>query len=197
MTANYEINPKMTFITATYLESTGWYQINSDYIRNTNWGLRRGCVFLSVINPFCTSDIEYGEIDIPRCSTDYMYKGVFETSSTTDVMEDCPILKPGNVFKVVTESDFCTSNHRTLTFNNVTDSYQESFGANSRCFMAQYSHKNVNSIDTSVKIPVCHNAKCEYDVNGQTTLKIFIDTQVIVCPADGGEISLGGSKFLI
>lgn len=149
---------------------------------------------MAVTSPFCPDVSEYGNIESPRCSSDYTFKGVFEASSTEDVMEDCPILKPGNVFSVTTESNFCTSNLRTLAFNNNTNSYQESFGANSRCFMAQYSHKNVNSLDTNVKIPVCHNAKCDYDVNGNTILTIFVDTQTVECPAAGGEMTLTGSK---
>lgn len=110
MTGNFEINPKMTFITTTYLEATGWYKVSSDYVRNTNWGLRAGCDFLNVASPYCPDTIEYGDVDIPRCSTDYMYRGVFETSTSSDVMEDCSILKPNNVFNQKTESDFCTSN---------------------------------------------------------------------------------------
>jgi hypothetical protein len=160
MTQEFSINPKITFITAAYLKATGWYQFDNDYVRNTNWGLRKGCTFLAVSSPFCPNVNEYGNVDVPRCSTDHMYKGVFKASTGKDAMESCPILKPENVFSVTTESNFCTSNLRTLAFNNNTNSYQESFGANSRCFMAQYSHKNVNSLDTSVKIPVCHNFKC-------------------------------------
>ena len=66
MTANFSVNTKLTFITATYLTATGWYKVMDDFSRNTNWGLRKGCSFLSVISPFCPSNVnEYGVSEVP------------------------------------------------------------------------------------------------------------------------------------
>jgi hypothetical protein len=168
MTADFSLNTKLTFITATYLQATGWYRFTSGYIRESNWGLRKGCEFLTVVSPFCPNVAEYGSIDVPSCSSDYTYKGKFESTTVANAMEECPILNPANIISAAaeTESNFCTSNLRTMAFNNDTNSFQERFGANSRCFLGQYSHKNVDSFETTIKIPLCHNAACELDVNG-------------------------------
>jgi hypothetical protein len=197
MTAEFSINTKLTSITAAYLTATGWYQMNNDFVRYSNWGLRRGCSFLSTVAPFCPTGIsEYGVSETPQCSIDYTFKGVFETSVTKDVMEACNVLKPNNVFGIVTESNFCTSNLRTLNSSAATDGYLETFGANSRCFMANYKHKSLKVKETSVSIPVCHNSMCEFSPEGDWILKITIDNYLIICPFEGGEVTLTGSKCI-
>lgn len=197
MTAEFSLNTKITFITASYLKATGWYDLPSQYIRTSNWGLRKGCDFLSVAAPFCPLTSEYGTIGVPQCSSDFTFKGIFEASVAKDALEGCVILKPGSISGISNESSYCTSNVRTLGYNNSTSFLQESFGPDSRCFMAQYVHKNLKSAQTTTFIPVCHNFKCDFDEYGDIRLKIFIETQIVVCPVDGGEVKLTDCNTLL
>jgi hypothetical protein len=160
MTASYEDNPKITKFTTTYLESTGWYKIDKDYIRRTNWGFRRGCGFFGTDpSTYClSSHPEYsGALDSPSCSFDYLTKGKVQIAANKEYMENCKIIKPAA--KVGNDSVSCVSADRVFAVDQSNAFLQEGFGPESRCFMADYSHKNVKTDAGSVYQPVCQRAK--------------------------------------
>ena len=47
MSPKSQYGRKLSQITLSLLNSTGWYIISSDLIQNLNWGLKKGCNFLS------------------------------------------------------------------------------------------------------------------------------------------------------
>jgi len=165
MTAKFDQNPIITKFTTTYLSSTGWYEIDEEYQRETNWGLRRGCNFFGTTpTTYCIADHEEYKwpIESSRCSIDYMLKGTVAISSDTDYMENCKTIVPMD--KVGNDSVSCVSSDRGYAQDQTNAFLQETFGADSRCFMGQYRHKSVSIDVEPIMQPVCQKAKVNIEV---------------------------------
>lgn len=158
MAANYDQNPVITPFTTKYLDATGWYTIDPEYVRETNWAHRRTCDIIGTTSDdFCKGDLlEYKEaLEKEICTFDNLAKGVVEVSEARDFMENCKIVR----VRPSDESNTCVSNLRSN--HRVTSNIykQEQFGPDSRCFMASYHHKNINLSDEPPLEGVCQRTK--------------------------------------
>ena len=159
--AKPEDNAFLTKISLVYLESTGWYEYNKNYKRNTNWGLRASCsMFGTTSETHCKEALqEQGTaLGSARCSADYISKAVVELAEADDYFEFCKILRPKNL--VSTSSPHCTSNQVSLDPGAANSYLQERYGATSRCFMARYRNKGINFTDFQAPYqPVCQTSR--------------------------------------
>lgn len=158
MAANYDQNPIISQFTTRYLEATGWYTVDPEYIRETNWGHRRTCSFIGTSSDdFCQKTLpEYVEpLEKKICTFDNLGKGVVEVSEARDFMENCKVVR----IQASNESNLCISNLRSNE-REISNIYkQEQFGPDSRCFMASYHHKNIALSDAPPLEAVCQRAK--------------------------------------
>lgn len=160
MTISWDVHSIITPLTAYYLEDTNWYKMNWDYVRESYWGYKRGCEFLSVTTgSYCPITLpEYSmAVGESLCSSDFGYKIVGVTSTATDYFESCPKGQEGSLLN--SESVDCTSMQRSLEFDLASSYLQESYGPSARCFLSQYHSANIEINGTIPTLPVCQNAK--------------------------------------
>ncbi|DAZ94498.1 TPA: hypothetical protein N0F65_011851 [Lagenidium giganteum] len=197
MTATSSYDPVYSAITLALFEDSGWYQVSYKSAQLLAWGYLEGC---GMAQSRCSewSDRYICKDDSQTaCTADYTSKGycnVAEYSSSIpsgfqyfqdpkfggrDSYADyCPF------YRAYSNGD-CRGIGPLSTLMDTGD-YMEETGPTSKCFMASLS-KKYGSEDIS--------SRC-YKVTGCTSsnLQLQINGKQVLCPMEGGEITVPGLK---
>lgn len=191
MVANFTRNPKISKITASFLKSTGWYQVDDALDAKINWGKNAGCNFQTSVCD--TSFQEFNNATKQNlCSSEFDMKGSTFTSSSDEYFDGCKIFRPIWPNDTINDGD-CTNPHRSWGNQTIYDEIDETWGSDSRCFIASYQKYvkypgNPELIFTQAE---CHRVNCEINDAGLWVLNVYFSNQVIQCPPEGGYKTLG------
>ena len=188
-----------TDVTVGLFKDMGWYDVSYTYTNPISWGYHRGCSFISqkcIVNSEpITTDFCVDQTRAPACDFEHIRKGTCNLSTFTQSLPSeyqyftspamggsdayidfCPIVKP-----------YTNGDCRDPTTVLLSQDYGEEAGYDARCVSGTYS-KSGNTMEHVG----CHKVSCS-----GTTATVTIGGIQVVCPSDGGDVTVTGFSGVV